>query len=221
MVAIASPSGRPRPLDIVFAVTDSDESGDEQPTSGCVALGAPRAPRRSPLPPCRRASPRAPLALLRRAAATARKQKAFPSLRISTAGDDDDPDADQRTLDGERLRQRTVSITPSAYGDDDDDDERLPWLGVKPEDIRMLEVIGRGASGQVRRVLHGPSGSVLAVKEIDIQDTERRKQVRARAAAVAAAAASSSDLAAGRPVQRLIAPHRAPARRVPRRCTRS
>ena len=44
-------------------------------------------------------------------------------------------------------------------------------------ELRLLDVIGRGASGFVRRASHDPSGRVLAVKEISVSDEGRRKQI--------------------------------------------
>ena len=43
--------------------------------------------------------------------------------------------------------------------------------------LQSLEVIGRGASGFVRRAEHVPSGKVLAIKEITVSDETRRLQI--------------------------------------------
>ena len=43
--------------------------------------------------------------------------------------------------------------------------------------LQSLEVIGRGASGFVRRAEHMPSGKVLAIKEITVSDETRRLQI--------------------------------------------
>ena len=44
-------------------------------------------------------------------------------------------------------------------------------------ELQGLEIIGRGASGFVRRAEHLPSGQVLAIKEITVSDETRRLQI--------------------------------------------
>ena len=44
-------------------------------------------------------------------------------------------------------------------------------------ELQGLEIIGRGASGFVRRAEHMPSGAVLAIKEITVSDETRRLQI--------------------------------------------
>ena len=44
-------------------------------------------------------------------------------------------------------------------------------------ELQGLEIIGRGASGFVRRAKHLPSGQVLAIKEITVSDETRRLQI--------------------------------------------
>ena len=44
-------------------------------------------------------------------------------------------------------------------------------------ELQGLEIIGRGASGFVRRAEHVPSGAVLAIKEITVSDETRRLQI--------------------------------------------
>lgn len=56
-------------------------------------------------------------------------------------------------------------------------EEDSHFLGIKGSEVDMLEIIGRGASGQVRRAIHRPTGSELAIKEINISAPERRKQM--------------------------------------------
>ena len=45
------------------------------------------------------------------------------------------------------------------------------------KELQGLEIIGRGASGFVRRAEHVPSGRVMAIKEICVSDDARRKQI--------------------------------------------
>ena len=44
-------------------------------------------------------------------------------------------------------------------------------------ELQPLEIIGRGASGFVRRAVHTTSDSVVAIKEICISDPARRRQI--------------------------------------------
>ena len=44
-------------------------------------------------------------------------------------------------------------------------------------ELQSLEIIGRGASGFVRRAEHMPSGAVVAIKEITVSDETRRLQI--------------------------------------------
>ena len=49
--------------------------------------------------------------------------------------------------------------------------------GLDFRELQGLEIIGRGASGFVRRAEHTPSGMVLAIKEITVSDETRRLQI--------------------------------------------
>ncbi len=44
------------------------------------------------------------------------------------------------------------------------------------DDLEMLEEIGSGASGSVRRARHRKTGDVVAVKQVQILDKKRREQ---------------------------------------------
>ena len=63
--------------------------------------------------------------------------------------------------------------------------------GIDFADLRQLEVIGRGASGYVRRVEHVPTGRMMAVKEICISDPSRRHQILKEMETLRAATAAS------------------------------
>ena len=45
------------------------------------------------------------------------------------------------------------------------------------DDLKMLEVLGHGAGGVVNRALHVPSGTVVAVKSMNVLDDEKRRQL--------------------------------------------
>ena len=59
--------------------------------------------------------------------------------------------------------------------------------------LQPLQIIGRGASGFVRRAEHLPSGRMMAVKEICISDPARRQQILKEIETLRAATASSSS----------------------------
>ena len=59
--------------------------------------------------------------------------------------------------------------------------------------LQPLQIIGRGASGFVRRAEHLPSGRMMAVKEICVSDPARRQQILKEIETLAAATRSSSS----------------------------
>ena len=46
----------------------------------------------------------------------------------------------------------------------------VPQLGVRLGDLEMLEILGKGASSLVRKALHRPSSTMLAVKILNVFD---------------------------------------------------
>jgi len=59
--------------------------------------------------------------------------------------------------------------------------------------LQPLQIIGRGASGFVRRAEHLPSSRMMAVKEICVSDQARRQQILKEIETLAAATRSSSS----------------------------
>ena len=57
------------------------------------------------------------------------------------------------------------------------DEPHHPPPGIDFNELQPLQIIGRGASGFVRRAEHLPSGRSMAVKEICISDPSRRQQI--------------------------------------------
>lgn len=55
--------------------------------------------------------------------------------------------------------------------------DRAKRFTVDPKELRLGEVIGRGASSYVRRACHVPTNTVLALKTINICDRGRRQQL--------------------------------------------
>eukprot|EP00966_Prymnesium_polylepis_P129600 2997129-Prymnesium_polylepis.1 len=69
-----------------------------------------------------------------------------------------------------------AALPPSARGDDLDSlPEESEPTGVFAQ-LQALEIIGRGASGFVRRAVHR-DGQAVAIKDICISDPSRRKQI--------------------------------------------
>ena len=48
---------------------------------------------------------------------------------------------------------------------------------VQPESLVLGEVVGRGASSYVQRAIHGPTGTLLALKVINVFDRAKRGQL--------------------------------------------
>ena len=69
--------------------------------------------------------------------------------------------------------------------------ETMPGIDFK--ELQMLTVIGRGASGFVRRAEHLPTGFMMAVKEICISDVGRRQQILKEIETLRAATARSAS----------------------------
>jgi len=77
------------------------------------------------------------------------------------------------------ITSQGVAATPTAGGARYTD-ATTSTNGEAPLDFKELqglEIIGRGASGFVRRAEHLPSGRVMAIKEICVSDDARRKQI--------------------------------------------
>jgi len=55
--------------------------------------------------------------------------------------------------------------------------DRTKTFVVDPKELRLGEVIGRGASSYVQRAIHVPTGTLLALKSINICDKGRRHQL--------------------------------------------
>ena len=53
----------------------------------------------------------------------------------------------------------------------------VPQLGVRLGDLEMLEILGKGASSLVRKALHRPSSTMLAVKILNVFDKGKRDQL--------------------------------------------
>lgn len=54
----------------------------------------------------------------------------------------------------------------------------LPGGNISESDLQILQYLGKGNSGQVHRVLHKPSGTIMAVKVIQLDvDVEAQKQI--------------------------------------------
>ena len=50
-------------------------------------------------------------------------------------------------------------------------------VGLRLQDLQLLEVLGKGASSLVRRAVHTPSQTELAVKVINVFDKDKRDQL--------------------------------------------
>jgi hypothetical protein len=84
------------------------------------------------------------------------------------------------------------------HGNREDEDERGGVSGTARRgdadfsDLQPLQIIGRGASGFVRRAEHLPSGRMMAIKEICISDPARRAQILKEIETLRASTSSSS-----------------------------
>lgn len=93
-------------------------------------------------------------------------------LEVGGGGEFDDEDDDDRfgpdsvvpynLSDGGVLRMAEFVIGPE---------------GKLSRDLLFLDELGRGAGGYVQRALHLPSGVIVAVKRISIDDDQRRRQM--------------------------------------------
>lgn len=52
---------------------------------------------------------------------------------------------------------------------------KLTTEAIKPEELKMGEYLGRGSAAIVQQAIHIPTGSQLAVKQINIYDKEKRR----------------------------------------------
>lgn len=57
--------------------------------------------------------------------------------------------------------------------------KKQTFLVKSTDELELLEPLGRGAGGSVRRAIHKPSGRELAIKSISVKDNNLRKQFKA------------------------------------------
>eukprot|EP00741_Cyanophora_paradoxa_P014976 tig00020830_g14449.t1 len=83
----------------------------------------------------------------------------------------------QINRDGIVIAGRSEASASSSTGSEHEDE--VPLVGLKLDEIQLLEVIGQGASGAVHRARHKPSGRMLAIKIVPLNVVEEkvRKQI--------------------------------------------
>lgn len=57
------------------------------------------------------------------------------------------------------------------------EERKLHGVKILLDDLQMMEELGQGASGIVRKAIHKPTGLVVAVKTVNITDKGKRSQM--------------------------------------------